>query len=371
MIPLRSCRSSNLSSVLTSQKLLCNLHPEVLASAPKPSPKPCLPPTKSSAELPISLGFLPFNYQPLPSNYVSYLDKRDHLLLWSYGRAALMKGGIIACLACDFLSDHMDALMCGGPSEDMFKYGTATKIGAEYFGTMTWTWMTNKWYVVYTCTRSPPVSQSLPLWLHTDCSSGQQDISLGEQTADVSWWPKQSTWEACGLNVSYCYRNPRCLWVSYGLAKGDILSFLKLLALTPQTIDLVPWPDILFWIPWARYVQFHLPFYSSQCCLLFFLDIRLVLLGVLLCWFCSSTAELYPLANRWMSSFYIHWPISIHFPYMEVSSSWLVPFIVSFLLWTLPTPDWLLCHSVLQFRLPFRVHSILYIQCLSLYHLFS
>ena len=90
-------------------------------------------PTKLSAELPIGLGFLPFNYQPLLSNYVSYLDKRDHVLRRSYGRAALMKGGIIACLAHDSLSDRMDALVRGRPSEDVFKYGTATKIGAEYF----------------------------------------------------------------------------------------------------------------------------------------------------------------------------------------------------------------------------------------------
>jgi len=90
-------------------------------------------PTKSSAELSISLGFLPFNYRPLPSDYVSYIDKRNHLLRRSYGRAVLMKGGIIARLAHDSLGDHMDALVRGGPSEDMFKYGTATKIGAEYF----------------------------------------------------------------------------------------------------------------------------------------------------------------------------------------------------------------------------------------------
>lgn len=25
----------------------------------------------------------------------------------------------------------------------------------------------------------------------------------GQQTADVSWWPKQSTWEASGLSVGY------------------------------------------------------------------------------------------------------------------------------------------------------------------------
>ena len=44
----------------------------------------------------------------------------------------MIKGGIIACLAHDSLSDHMDVLIRGGPSKDVFKYGTAIKIGQEY-----------------------------------------------------------------------------------------------------------------------------------------------------------------------------------------------------------------------------------------------
>ena len=43
-----------------------------------------------------------------------------------------MKGGIIACLARNSLSDRMDVLIHGGPSKDIFKYGTAIKIGQEY-----------------------------------------------------------------------------------------------------------------------------------------------------------------------------------------------------------------------------------------------
>ena len=74
------------------------------------------PPTKSSAELPIGLSF---NYRHFPSNYISYFDKRED--------------GIIAHLACDSLSDCMDVLMHCRPSEDVFKYGMAIKIEAEYF----------------------------------------------------------------------------------------------------------------------------------------------------------------------------------------------------------------------------------------------
>jgi len=32
---------------------------------------------------------------------------------------------------------------------------------------------------------------------------GQRHRQNREQTADVSWWPKQSIWEASGLNVGY------------------------------------------------------------------------------------------------------------------------------------------------------------------------
>ena len=79
-----------------------------------------------------------------------------------------------------------------------------SRLGKNIFGMTTWTQMTNRSYVA--CTRSLLVSQLRPLQYHTDCSSGQQDVShrsLGEQTSNVSWWPKQSTWEACGLNVGY------------------------------------------------------------------------------------------------------------------------------------------------------------------------
>ncbi|KAG9313662.1 hypothetical protein JVU11DRAFT_5998 [Chiua virens] len=37
---------------------------------------------------------------------------------------------------------------------------------------------------------------------YTKLLLGQQACS-GQQTADVSWWPKQSTWESSDLNVGY------------------------------------------------------------------------------------------------------------------------------------------------------------------------
>ena len=124
---------------------------------------------------------------------------------------------------------------------------------------------------------------------------------------------------------------------------------------------------VVRWLVQVRILWVLFLLYYFWCCLLFFSGSRLVSLGVLLCWFCSSTAELY----HHMSSFYIYWPISIHFPYMEVSSSWLVPYVSSFLLWTPPTPDWPLRLSVPQLGLPFRVRSLLYKVPLVLYCLSS
>jgi len=110
---------------------------------------------------------------------------------------------------------------------------------------------------------------------------------------------------------------------------------------------------------WAWMLQFCFLLYCFRCCLFFFLDSHLVLLRVPLCQFCSSTVELYPWPIIVCIPFFIHQPISVHFPYMEVSLLWLAPFISSFLLWTLSTPDWLLHHSVPRLGLPFKVHSIL------------
>lgn len=33
--------------------------------------------------------------------------------------------------------------------------------------------------------------------------AGQRHPSLGQQVADVSWWPKQSAWEISGLDMGY------------------------------------------------------------------------------------------------------------------------------------------------------------------------
>ncbi|KAI9451862.1 hypothetical protein HD554DRAFT_2032838 [Boletus coccyginus] len=89
-------------------------------------------PTPIPPKVPQGLGFLPFQYRPRPSDYSSYLDRRDRLLRRNYARVALTKGGIIARLARDSVGSHMNVLVGSGPSEDVCKYGTAIRIGTDY-----------------------------------------------------------------------------------------------------------------------------------------------------------------------------------------------------------------------------------------------
>jgi hypothetical protein len=55
------------------------------------------------------------------------------LLQSSYGRAALMKGGIIACIARDVLSDHAETIIGLGPLDSATRYGMALQIGSNYY----------------------------------------------------------------------------------------------------------------------------------------------------------------------------------------------------------------------------------------------
>ena len=89
-------------------------------------------PILSYTEPPIGLSFVPSNYRPLPSDSITYLDKRNCLLWQSYGRAALMKGGIVAWLARDSLSDRMDVLIQGGPFKHILNYCSAIKIRQDH-----------------------------------------------------------------------------------------------------------------------------------------------------------------------------------------------------------------------------------------------
>ena len=80
------------------------------------------------------LGSLPFRYRPRPSDYVAYLQRRDDLLRRTYGRAALLKGGIIGRLARESLDERADFIVASGPSEDAERFGSCIEIeGSRYW----------------------------------------------------------------------------------------------------------------------------------------------------------------------------------------------------------------------------------------------
>jgi hypothetical protein len=77
---------------------------------------------------PLGLGFLPSDYRPHSSDYAAYLQRRENLLRRNYGRAAILKGGIIGRLARESLGDRADFLIAPGPSDDVVRFGSCVKI---------------------------------------------------------------------------------------------------------------------------------------------------------------------------------------------------------------------------------------------------
>jgi len=80
-----------------------------------------------------ALDYLPFGYQPTALDFITYLDQRDTLLQCQYGRAALMKGGIIGQLAWEALGEHADTVIQHGPSDDVLQMGSAIQLGQDYY----------------------------------------------------------------------------------------------------------------------------------------------------------------------------------------------------------------------------------------------
>ena len=135
----------------------------------------------------LGLGFLPSNYRPHSSDYAAYLQRRDNLLCRNYSRAALLKGGIIGRLAHESLRGiKLTSSLLLGHLTMLFALVPASKSKKVAIGMMTWIVRTKRLYVV--CTSCLLVTPSDPsLAQHTNLLLGQQ-----QQTADVSWWPKQS-----------------------------------------------------------------------------------------------------------------------------------------------------------------------------------
>ena len=113
------------------------------------------------------------------TNYDIYELARNSFLSRPYARAALLKGGIVGRLA----REHLDIVpAAGGPSQDVFTFGTSLH-SAD--GRLFW---------------DDDIDGSE---MDLICGVYKTPTGQGTQTADLSWWPKQSTWVGSNFNVGY------------------------------------------------------------------------------------------------------------------------------------------------------------------------
>ena len=111
--------------------------------------------------------------------YEFYKKARATVLRHPYTRTALLKGGILPHLARENL-DVMSAVQ--GPSIDVFSFGTSC---CSSDGWLYW---------------NDNLSMS-----EIDLICGVYKLPTGQdvQTADMSWWPKQSMWVGSNVDVGY------------------------------------------------------------------------------------------------------------------------------------------------------------------------
>ena len=113
------------------------------------------------------------------TDYDTYKQTRNTFLARSYACAALLKGGIIGCLAREYLDI---ALATGGPSRDVFTFGTSLH---SFDGCLFW---------------DDDIDSSE---MDLICGVYKTPTGQGMQTADLSWWPKQLTWVGSNFDIGY------------------------------------------------------------------------------------------------------------------------------------------------------------------------
>ena len=126
--------------------------------------------------------------------YEGYEEAHATILGRSYACAALLKGGILARLARESLN-VTSAVQ--GPSADVFSLGTSHR---SLDGQLHW---------------DDDLSTSE---IDTLCGVYKFPTGQGVQTADMSWWPKQSTWVGSNVDVGYWSPNNE-VWFTARLAK--------------------------------------------------------------------------------------------------------------------------------------------------------
>ena len=84
----------------------------------------------------IGLGFRPFQtveYALTLLDYGEYGRQCERILQRDYGRAALMKGGIIARIARDVLGDRAEVIIRSGPTETVTRCGATLRFSSAIY----------------------------------------------------------------------------------------------------------------------------------------------------------------------------------------------------------------------------------------------
>ena len=159
------------SWLATSGRPFRTFLPRTLISLPQ---HPCRLPTPS-------LGWKLEELKPTADEYAAYELCRAQLLRQSRGRAAVLKGGIVWRLAVETLGDYALDVVLDGPSPEVLLYGEET------------VWEDGHLW-------DDTLNEQL---LNLICGVYRVFNGNGTQCTDLSWWPKQSTFEASGLNVGF------------------------------------------------------------------------------------------------------------------------------------------------------------------------
>jgi hypothetical protein len=93
--------------------------------------------------------------------------------------------------------------LCDGPSEDVLDYGTAIQLSGDYYWDDDLSADEEQIICGVYKISTGPLASSYCHPLANILLGQREPTNQGQQTADVSWWPKQSTWEGCGLSVKY------------------------------------------------------------------------------------------------------------------------------------------------------------------------
>ncbi|GJJ11347.1 hypothetical protein Clacol_005579 [Clathrus columnatus] len=151
-----------------------------------PTPRPHIPIVLH----PPILGYRNQNYTPTTGDYLKYVEIWNAVLKQPRCRTTLARGGILWCLAMEVLDPSSVVDLDFSQNEHIVHYPTPSNKCWETMLTKADEDILCRVYYIYT--------------------------GNGEQTTQVSWWPKQNVWARKGLSTGYW--TAQCKeWYQFGL----------------------------------------------------------------------------------------------------------------------------------------------------------